>query len=281
MSATKSQDVVSIPPPGSDQSDGWKISATSVCGSSHEKLDLPCQDAHFWTVRSDGILLAAVADGAGSAKHSDVGAKIASQAAVETLCTERNLASKLHNKSETFRPILLKALKAALKAVKAEAKARTVKNRDLASTLIVVIATPQLIATAQIGDGAAVASDQKDHLIALTTPDSGEYINQTTFLISPKALATAQLHIWHGSPSHIAIFSDGLQMLALTMPFGKPHQPFFSPLFRFVSNTETGKTEEQLTSFLRSPRVRERTDDDLTLMLVALPDCAHATTSQI
>ena len=134
-------------------------------------------------------------------------------------------------------------------------------------------ASKDLIASAQIGDGAAVTCDQTGDLIALTTPDSGEYINQTTFLITPGALDTAQVHIWHGSPSHIAIFSDGLQMLALTMPFGKPHRPFFSPLFHFISNTkDNSKAKKQLASFLRSPRVRERTDDDLTLMLAALTD---------
>ena len=251
----------------------WKISATSVRGSSHEKLDTPCQDAHFWALQSNDVLLTAVADGAGSAKQSDVGAKIASQTAVETLRSEPHLSSRLHGDPEEYRPILMGALEAAHQAVTAEARTRTIGIRDLASTLIAVIATPHLIASAQIGDGAAVTCDQTGDLIALTTPDSGEYINQTTFLITPGALDTAQVHIWHGNPSRVAIFSDGLQMLALTMPFGKPHRPFFSPLFHFISNMKDhSKAEEQLASFLCSPRVRERTDDDLTLMLAALTD---------
>jgi hypothetical protein len=262
------------------RSNRWKVSATSVCGSSHEKLGTPCQDASFWSIQENDIFIAAVADGAGSATHSDMGAQLASRTAVETLQAEPDLESRLHNNPNTFKTILTTALKAALSAVKKEAKTQGIKPRELASTLIVVIATPQVVATAQIGDGAAIIQTQDNDLIALTTPDSGEYINQTTFLISPGALKTAQLHIWHGKPTHVALFSDGLQMLALQMPFGKPHAPFFTPLFKFIS--AAGETASvQLTSFLQSPRVKERTDDDLTLLLAALMDDTHETENQI
>ena len=257
----------------------WKVSSTSVCGSSHEKLGTPCQDASFWSVQENNIFFAAVADGAGSASRSDVGAQIASQTAVEALKAETNLENRLLKNPRTFKTVLVKALKSALRAVKEEAKTQGIKPRELASTLIVVIATPKVVATAQIGDGAAVIQTQNNELIALTTPDNGEYVNQTTFLISPKAISTAQLHIWHGPPTHIALFSDGLQMLALQMPFGKPHAPFFSPLFAFIS--KAGATAQaQLTSFLQSPRVKERTDDDLTLLLAALQDDTHETENQ-
>ena len=282
MCAEQIQDIASTSEDIKNHPAGWKISAQSVCGSSHEKLNMPCQDAHSWTLRSDQVLVATVADGAGSAKQSDVGAAIAAQKAVEILSTEPALAARLHKNPEAFRPILRNALAVSLQAVKTRAETLSINIRDLASTLIVVIATPQVIATAQIGDGAAVTCDKTGNLTALTTPDSGEYINQTTFLISPGAIDTAQYHIWHGDNTHIALFSDGLQMLALTMPFGKPHAPFFSPLFKFISAMKRKDlTEIQLASFLRSSRVQKRTDDDLTLLLAARTDCAHATHSQI
>jgi len=247
----------------------WKVSSTSVCGSSHEKLNLPCQDASHWMTYKNDILLAAVADGAGSAPQGDKGAQIAVETAIETLGTELHLIENLENTQKVFSGLLKKALKASLQAIKKEAKTQEIKPRELASTLIIAIATPQCVATAQIGDGAAVIKTQTDELIALTTPDSGEYINQTTFLISPNAIKTAQINVYEGDITHLALFSDGLQMLALQMPYGKPHAPFFAPLFQFI--TKAGKTAQaQLTSFLKSPRVRTRTDDDLTLLLAAL-----------
>lgn len=254
----------------------WKVASTSVCGSSHEKLNLPCQDAAYY-IHDDNLLIAAVADGAGSASHSDIGAELATQTVVETLCAEQNLKNHLFSHPESFQNPLQRALTSALHAVKKEAKSRDLKPRDLACTLIITIATPQGTATAQIGDGATVIQTSNQELIALTTPDSGEYINQTTFLISPNAIQTAQYHIYHGPITHLAIFSDGLQMLALQMPYGKPHAPFFSPLFQFIS--KAGETaQDQLTAFLKSPRVKTRTDDDLTLLLATLNP--HASNNQ-
>ena len=119
-----------------------------------------------------------------------------------------------------------------------------------------------------VGDGAAVVGDDTDTLMALATPHSGEYINETTFITSPEAIQTAQVGVWHGVARHIAAFSDGLQMLALKMPAGLPHAPFFMPLFHFMASmTDAADAQDQLAAFLRSPRVRERTDDDVTLLL--------------
>jgi hypothetical protein len=65
--------------------------------------------------------------------------------------------------------------------------------------------------------------------------------------------------------------SDGLQMIALKMPSREPYPGFFAPLFDFVADTKDGdEAQEQLLSFLKSPRVKEKTDDDLTLLLAAL-----------
>jgi hypothetical protein len=59
-----------------------------------------------------------------------------------------------------------------------------------------------------------------------------------------------------------------LANLALKIPEGTPHKPFFAPLFRFSGEwKEEEDAKQQLESFLRSPRVCERTDDDLTLLL--------------
>lgn len=249
----------------------WKVVSSSVAGTSHKKQGLPCQDAHHWELRSDGVLVAAVADGAGSAALSEVGAKIAVSRAVETILQLEILPTS--QDKESWKSLLAKALKIARTSVEAEASVRGTSVRDLASTLILVVATPELIATAQIGDGATVVSDKQDNLVVLTVPQNGEYINQTTFLISPDALNKAQVNIWYGNVANLAVFSDGLQMLALKMPSGTPHAPFFNPLFGFVSQiTDETIAKKELEGFLKSSRVIERTDDDLTILLANLEE---------
>jgi hypothetical protein len=246
----------------------WQVVAASVTGTSHSKRSQPCQDAHCWRLLPNGVLAAAVADGAGSAALAEVGAQIAVQAAVETICRQQEM---LPQNDGEWQVLLTSALQAARAAVEAEAAAREVASRDLACTLIAVVAAPELIAAAQIGDGAAVAGDSAGNAIALTVPPCGEYINETVFLISPNALETAQFQVHREKLSHLALFSDGLQMLALKIPEGTPHGPFFAPLFQFASSiTDEEDAKQQLESFLRSPRVSERTDDDLTLLLASL-----------
>jgi len=56
---------------------GWRCLAESVAGTSHLAHQLPCQDAHKILALGDKHLVLAVADGAGSAKHAEQGAKIA------------------------------------------------------------------------------------------------------------------------------------------------------------------------------------------------------------
>src|SRR4028119_1553063 len=63
----------------------WRVVAASVRGKSHEKVGQLCQDAHHWEKLPEGVLVATVADGAGSATLGKVGAIIAAQTAVETI----------------------------------------------------------------------------------------------------------------------------------------------------------------------------------------------------
>ena len=145
----------------------WQVVAASVIGTSHEKRSQPCQDAHCWRLLPNGVLAAAVADGAGSAALAEVGAKIAVEAVVETICQQQE---RLPQNDDEWQVFLTASLQVARAQVEAEAAVREVAARDLACTLIAVVATPELIAVAQIGDGAAVAGDSAGNAIALTVP---------------------------------------------------------------------------------------------------------------
>ena len=165
-----------------------------------------------------------------------------------------------------------RVLEAAREAVEREAELQGLTARDLAATLIVLLATEDLVVGAQIGDGAAVVADVDGTLIALTTPQSGEYLNETTFLVSPRAVEQSQTTVWRGRVAYLAAFSDGLQMLALRMSDRTPHAPIFTPLFRFIQEQqEIDEAGRQLRAFLGSPRIAQRADDDLTLFLAHWP----------
>lgn len=248
---------------------GWRVVGASVRGVSHIKSGQSCQDAHHWQVTPSGVLIGAVADGAGSAPLAEFGADAAVAGAVEAVW-QAVQNGMLPETDEDWRDLLAEGLRGALSGVERAAEARSASTRDLASTLILMIATPTTVAVAQIGDGAAVVGDTEGTLHALTVPQGGEYVNETTFLIDTVALEAAEFVIWRHPATCIAAFSDGLQRLALRLPMGTPHTPFFAPLFRFVATAEAGsEARDQLAQFLMSPRLAERTDDDLTLLLAS------------
>ena len=247
----------------------WNIVAASVCGTSHLRNKQLCQDAHHWQMLPDNVLVVAAADGAGSASQGKVGAMIAVETAIEHLAIQEISRNTLTD-DVAVRQLLHDAMLAAKKAVEDEAVASKHQPQDLATTLIIMLATPQVVAVAQIGDGLAVAKDSQGNLLALTIPDNGEYINETTFLTSPSALEQAQMRLWRENIVNIGVLTDGLQMLALNMVVGEPHKPFFFPLFEFVANAEDKMlAKEQLVRFLCSERITQRTDDDLTLVIAA------------
>ena len=253
----------------SKQISQWRIVSASVCGTSHSKNQQLCQDAHHWQLLANNVLVIAAADGAGSAKLGKVGSMIAVETAIEHLSRQEITNDTLAN-DDVLRYLLTDAMLVARNAIETEADVCNHQPQDLATTLILMIATPKIVAVAQIGDGLAVARNSRGNLIALTIPSNGEYINETTFLTSVNAVETAQIKIWREEIVNVGVLTDGLQMLALNMIIGEPHKPFFLPLFEFVANAEDrilGK--EHLMRFLSSEKITQRTDDDLTLILAA------------
>src|SRR5438046_3428419 len=61
----------------------WRILGASVTGTSHYRMGRGCDDAHAYRIGDNNMLLLAVADGAGSAKMSALGAQTAVQKALD------------------------------------------------------------------------------------------------------------------------------------------------------------------------------------------------------
>jgi len=248
----------------------WRCVSASVRGVSHERAGTCCQDAHAWTFLPGGAFGAAVADGAGSAAHSEIGAYTATSVALKEI--ERLVdASGLPDTADAALELLEEVLRVATGGVISEADEQGLEPKDLASTLILALVTPDRIAVLQVGDGAVVVQWSDGKLEAITSPVHGEYINETVFLTSLDAALTAQLAVREGEISGVAIFTDGLQPIALTGVDNVPHPPFFRPLFQFAAaSTNTDASSGELGAFLGSPRLAQRTDDDLTLVLAVI-----------
>ena len=254
----------------------WRSLGTSIQGTSHVRSGLPCQDSHaFHCIESEGILIASVADGAGSAKYAEIGSKLATQVVIQYLSQEE-VFQQFRQDSFDWQHILKDAFQLARTALEEEAALRSITIRDLATTLLVLVSTPQKTFSTQIGDGGIVVETKEGTILAMTRPMQGEYANQTVFLVSPNSLDMIQFAI-HSEILSLAMFSDGLQSVALALPAGDPHEPFFSPLFRFIKQmTNEEDAQKELEQFLNSSKLSQRTDDDKTLILATLVNSSQA-----
>lgn len=259
----------------SSGSGNWQFIAAQQRGSSHETTGGVCEDAYSISMPTPELLVIAVADGAGCAQHAQAGSTTASERGAAQLRVRLELVDATPD-DLTLEEMLREAMVAALDAVQEEAVLRQVSARELATTLILVIAHPEFIAAAQIGDGATVIADASGGIISLTVPAPVEYINQSVFLTSAEAIQEAQVKIRRGRATRVAVFSDGLQMLALKWPEFTPHHAFFTPLFEFIARaTDELQAAKDLEIFLSSEKMSALTDDDRTLVLAALRNEEH------
>jgi hypothetical protein len=251
----------------------WEAISASELGSSHLRKNLPCQDANKFDIfeyKGSPILIAAVADGAGSASHSQEGAQIA------TAQTVSEIRRKIEHdglpeaaKTGSFWHEILQFIQ---EQIKLRADELEVNYKQLSATVIMAIATPSSITVAQIGDGAAVGYiDGK--LTLLTEPQRGEYANSTHFVTSSGAKDYLQTRYWKGRVSEIVIFTDGLQLFALPKSDGVLYEDFLFPLCKFIREVQdSGEASSELKKFLYSEKIQQHTDDDLTLLLASYRD---------
>lgn len=245
----------------------WQMIAASVPGAGHRRRGVPCQDAHRVEEVARGGMVAAVADGLGSAACAERGAQVAVDVAVTTL--QATLGQAQPRTAAAWRRVLRPTFAAARTALTAMAAVEDRPLADYATTLLVAVVTKAGVAVGQVGDGAVVARLAPETLVTLSKPQRGEFANETRPLTSPEALA-AVAYSWRPGPVQaLALFTDGVQALCLDAADYTPYAPFFAPLFAQICQPlNRWEAEAALIAFLQSDRLNLRSDDDKTLALL-------------
>lgn len=192
---------------GTSQKD---IVAASKRGRSHAQEGKP-RDDHFKLKHLDnGWYIIAVADGAGSAKYSREGSRIACEESVNhcivQLSDNKDFEAAIGKYNELTKEGEKDARKAvgdyiytivgtaafkAHKAINAEALAKNAPLKNYATTLLLTICKRfsfgWFVASFWVGDGAICLYDKQAHTAKiLGIPDEGEYAGQTRFLTMPE-----------------------------------------------------------------------------------------------
>jgi hypothetical protein len=252
----------------------WRIAAASAIGTSHQRTDLPCQDSLdvqlVGTLDGD-VLVCAVADGAGTATHAEIG----SEAAVKTVVrlVRESLGSGV-SVSSIERKCATSWLFHIQSAIQELAEQAARQSRDYACTLLVAIIAAESAAFFQIGDGAMVIPNEADDEWSyIFWPQHGEFANSTNFITSSNAAEVLEFVTINRRIDRFAAFSDGIENLVLHNETRTTHSPFFTGMVGPVEQTTNIGLDEELSNslsrYLSSERICDRTDDDKTLVLAS------------
>lgn len=243
----------------------WKAIGCSVIGTSHTAQGKSCDDAIKYVVPDGNTLICAISDGAGSALQAAKAAEIATQKTIEFLSLSVNNNEEL---TEAHIYALAEDIYDSLETLANEGNEPI---QEYSCTLLGCVLMAGKAVFFQIGDGAIVRSDGSGYYTPVWWPETGEYLNTTSFVINDRTFANLNVAVINETVNEVAIFSDGLQMLALNMEGRSVHQPFFTDLFKYLRMADDSEKlnilNGKLAAYLDSPAINERTDDDKTLFL--------------
>ena len=253
-----------------DSADIWKVGGVSITGFSHYEESIPCQDAHAFKIKDQSRIIAAVADGAGSARLSHIGAQAFADAVVGHIF---NLPP-----SNTFdRELIASEIVSSVN----EIREQLIRHGDdllddgapyigdFAATLVVVVADPDGGAFFHVGDGAGAAftHGREDQEATVSKPQNGEYANETYFVTMDGWEKYLRVTPFIDNHDTILLMSDGVTPMAMSQGCSSPaFKLFVNPVVKFLRDNDDAKGETGLINTLSGENVRKITGDDKTLL---------------
>lgn len=244
----------------------WRWAAASRIGTSHLRAGTRKQDAYSVVQINSHTFCAVVSDGAGSASYGGQGASL--------LC--RNLMADFrawfeHHDVLPDDEVILCWVDQLRDQLSDAAARRGVTRRQFAATLVMLVVFKNCVLTLQVGDSALVA--RKDGIWeALCWPENGEFASTTYFVTDDPEVRLRTFH-FDLEYDAFALFSDGLETVALEQATQQPFARFFDPMIKPVDQARgDGRLVELsglLARYLDSPALCDRTDDDKTLILIS------------
>lgn len=243
-------------------------------GAAHQKRGVPCEDTMGLTIIKDKEgttwLIAAVADGAGSAECAAEGSRIATEsfieAAAETIIRSgaRDLDLVMRSSAVYARTIL---------EFVAEYAGRSLN--DYHTTLLACVTCGTRSAFFQIGDGIIIARDQETATwSAIFRPQNDETREFTYFLTLPNAFEIAEVALFDRPICHVALTSDGLQDIIVHPKTLAVRSPLLDRLAGALAEVSAAGDAEVVSSGLHavldSTAFRRMTGDDTSLLAVQL-----------
>lgn len=239
----------------------WKGAKAHVTGRGHLAKSIPCQDRVIYRpekTHSSGIFYGlSLADGAGSYKHSEIGAEIVTDSVLKYL---RSNFAKLFKKKDISKEII-QHLEDELNR---EAKNRKIDFEEFSSTLLFVVIKNDKYIAGHIGDGVIGFLNEENEIDVLSHPENGEYSNSTFFTTSvdyPNRLRVKKGNLTKSTG--FIVMSDGSCESLYNMKT-KKLAAINAEIINWLSVAEEKEVEEALKNNLDNI-VKHRTNDDCSI----------------
>ena len=170
-----------------------------VIGANHLRSGKPCQDeAGLWMV-ADTVALA-IADGHGSSKHADIGARLAVQVALTALVRfAEDLGERASNLLEVQKyaehPLRVQIVREWKERVHTKSGDSETPLVDYGSTLLVALATPDFLLVGQLGDGDILLVNEDGTVDVPLPADPEAFADETPSLCLPEAEHSFRLRV--------------------------------------------------------------------------------------
>lgn len=236
----------------------------SKSGFEKSNSERICQDDFFvYEDPKNHFKCISVADGAGSAAMSDVGAALVTR----RICTIINRNFDIYFDLDPYlvKKYIIHALRTSLGKI-ARQKNTTIKA--LASTLLFVAIKNDKIIGGHIGDG-LILYNKFNKIIILSEPENGEFSNQTYFVTS--GYYQHHLRLYKGILKDISAFylmTDGISNLIFNRITKTISNNFIESVESFRSNT-TSSLNISIEKYLKE-EVIKFSKDDSTLVIMQI-----------
>jgi hypothetical protein len=248
----------------------WKVVGASARGESHIKSDLPCQDDHSFETWND-TLVAIVCDGAGSASHSDKGARMGSECLTQAL-----IEAVRSQRIDVFQDEA--ALRVLLETKIQEIRDR-LPNSDVDSAQLELSAFHATLVGLifhqgggfffHIGDGAALALNAElTDTVAFSAPENGEFSDQTYFYTMDNWKEHLRITPIGDQARTFLLMSDGTMPFCLNRSHDHVEPRFFQPVNQYLARDDVSAEigSQALLKTLSSDRANSISKDDKTLV---------------
>lgn len=240
----------------------WKSLGCAVQGSGHMANNIPCQDK-VASLSENGVSVIALADGAGSARLSHFGAEEVTKFICKKLCSDFDFMFSDNSEGTVAKTVLLKEINTMLEVL---AEKHNCNVQDLSSTLLTVAVREDDVLAIHLGDG-VIGCLKNDELLVISSPENGEYANQTVFTTSKNA--SSSIRLIKGQVKDkvgFVLLSDG----SCASLYDKKRNCLSNGIKKIIEsgfyNKSTALNEQLLESFKYD--IRSRTNDDCSIAII-------------